>query len=115
MPSEGDVAPGFTLMLDSGESVSLSDFFGKKVVLYFYSRDGTPGCTQEAREFRDLAKEFEKKKAVIIGISKDSVESHRRSERTITYLSCSSVTLMERCLRHTEFGRRVSTVEPSLG
>ncbi len=78
MPKEGDLAPGFTLLSDTGERVSLNDFLGKKVVLYFYPKDGTPGCTQEAREFRDLAQEFEKEKAVVIGISKDSVESHKR-------------------------------------
>ena len=49
MPNEGDLAPGFTLS-DTGESVSLNDFLGKKVVLYFYPKDGTPGCTEEARE-----------------------------------------------------------------
>ena len=78
MVSEGEVAPGFTLKSDSGENISLSDFLGKKVVLYFYPKDGTPGCTQEAKEFRDLAQEFEKEKAVVIGISKDSVQSHQR-------------------------------------
>jgi len=78
MVSEGEIAPGFTLKSDSGESISLSDFLGKKVVLYFYPKDGTPGCTQEAKEFRDLAQEFEKEKAVVIGISKDSVQSHQR-------------------------------------
>ena len=72
------MAPGFTLPSDTGERVSLSDFLGKKVVLYFYPKDGTPGCTQEAREFRDLAREFEKEKAVVVEISKDSVESHKR-------------------------------------
>ncbi len=82
MPTEGDVAPGFTLLSDAGESTSLNDFLGKKVVLYFYPKDGTPGCTQEAREFRDLAHEFEKEEAVIIGVSKDSVESHRRFKRS---------------------------------
>jgi len=78
MVSEGEIAPEFTLKSDSGESISLSDFLGKKVVLYFYPKDGTPGCAQEAKEFRDLAQEFEKEKAVVIGISKDSVQSHQR-------------------------------------
>jgi peroxiredoxin Q/BCP len=78
MVSEGDIAPGFTLPSDSGESVSLSDFLGKKVVLYFYPKDGTLGCTQEAKEFRDLVQNFKEEKAIVIGISKDSVDSHRR-------------------------------------
>jgi peroxiredoxin Q/BCP len=78
MVSEGEIAPGFTLKSDSGRNISLSDFLGKKVILYFYPKDGTPGCTQEAKEFRDLAEEFEKEKAVVIGISKDSVESHQK-------------------------------------
>ncbi len=57
--------------------MSLKDYRGKKVVLYFYPKDGTPGCTQEAREFRDLAAEFEKEGAIILGVSKDSVRSHQ--------------------------------------
>ncbi len=73
---EGEEAPVFTLKADDGKEVSLSDYKGKKVVLYFYPKDGTPGCTDEARQFRDIVEEFEKENVVIIGISKDSVESH---------------------------------------
>ena len=58
--------------------MSLKDYRGKKVVLYFYPKDGTPGCTREAIEFRDMAKEFEKEGAIILGVSKDSVKSHQK-------------------------------------
>lgn len=74
----GESAPGFTLLSDEGKEVSLKDYLGKKVVLYFYPKDGTPGCTKEAKEFRDLAEEFSKENAVILGVSKDSIKSHQR-------------------------------------
>jgi peroxiredoxin Q/BCP len=75
---EGEKAPDFTLQSDDEKEVSLSDYRGKKVVLYFYPKDGTSGCTQEAIEFRDLAQEFEKENIVILGASKDSVKSHQK-------------------------------------
>lgn len=78
MVDVGETAPDFTLVSDEGKEVSLRDYLGKKVVLYFYPKDGTPGCTQEAKEFRDLAEEFSKENAVILGVSKDSVESHQK-------------------------------------
>ncbi len=81
MVIEGDQAPSFTLQADDGREVSLSDYQGKKVVLYFYPKDGTPGCTREAIEFRDIAKEFEKEDAAILGVSKDSVQSHQKFKR----------------------------------
>jgi len=56
----------------------LKDFRGKKVVLYFYPKDGTPGCTSEAIEFRDMIREFEKEDVVILGVSKDSIKSHQK-------------------------------------
>ncbi|MDH5450655.1 MAG: thioredoxin-dependent thiol peroxidase [Candidatus Bathyarchaeota archaeon] len=77
MVEEGEEAPNFTLQADDGREVSLSDYRGKKVVLYFYPKDGTPGCTQEAVEFRNLSKEFEKEDIMILGVSKDSVKSHQ--------------------------------------
>jgi len=77
----GEKAPDFTLPSDSRDNVSLSDFRGKKVVLYFYPKDGTAGCTREAKEFRDLFEEFKKENAVILGVSKDSVESHRKFKK----------------------------------
>jgi len=72
----GSPAPDFTLATDSEGSVTLSALKGKKVVIYFYPKDDTPGCTIEAKEFRDLMPEFEKQNTVIIGISKDDVKSH---------------------------------------
>jgi len=75
---EGEEAPDFTLQADDERQVSLKDYRGKKVVLYFYPKDGTPGCTREAIEFRDIAKEFEKEGAVILGVSKDSIKSHQK-------------------------------------
>ncbi|NIR86785.1 thioredoxin-dependent thiol peroxidase [Candidatus Bathyarchaeota archaeon] len=78
MVSEGDEAPNFTLQADDGREVSLSDYRGKKVVLYFYPKDGTPGCTREAVEFRNTFEEFEKEDAVILGVSKDSIQSHQK-------------------------------------
>ena len=75
----GSKAPNFTLPSQSGVMVNLKDFIGKKpVVLFFYPKDDTPGCTKEACAFRDDYEEFGKLDAEVIGISSDSVESHRR-------------------------------------
>lgn len=73
---EGDEAPDFTLMDDSGKNVSLSSLRGKKVVLYFYPKDNTPGCTKEACSFRDGISEIQKRGAIVVGVSTDSIESH---------------------------------------
>ena len=78
MLQEGMQAPAFTLADKDGRRVSLSDFLGKKVVLYFYPKDNTPGCTRQACAFAAAYSEFEKKNAVVIGISKDSVASHEK-------------------------------------
>jgi peroxiredoxin Q/BCP len=78
LPAEGAIAPAFTLATDTGEIVSLSDFTGRTVVLYFYPKDDTPGCTKESCQFRDLFPRFTKGKAVILGISPDSVKSHAK-------------------------------------
>ena len=72
----GDVAPDFSLPDQNGKLVSLADFRGKAVVLYFYPRDDTPGCTREAKGFRDSYQSFTKAGAVVIGVSTDSQESH---------------------------------------
>jgi thiol-disulfide isomerase/thioredoxin len=77
MVAVGEEAPDFTLETDEAKQVSLKDYRGKKVVLYFYPKDGTPGCTTEALEFKDVAEQFAKEDAVILGISKDEVESHQ--------------------------------------
>ena len=76
MLKNGDKAPDFTLKDKNGNDVSLSDFRGKKVVLYFYSKDNTSGCTQQALAFAKLYDEFIKRNAEVIGVSKDSVSSH---------------------------------------
>jgi peroxiredoxin Q/BCP len=74
----GDKAPDFTLDSQTGENVTLSDFFGKKnVVLYFYPKDETPGCTREACTFRDSYELFTDLGAEVIGVSADTVESHK--------------------------------------
>jgi peroxiredoxin Q/BCP len=75
---EGDMAPGFTASTSDGSKVSLSDFKGKNVILYFYPRDDTPGCTKEACAFRDEFAAFKKQGAVVLGVSTDSVKSHAR-------------------------------------
>ena len=71
-------APDFTLPNQNGEMVSLSDFLGKKVALYFYPKDNTPGCTRQACAFAKAYEELEEAGAVVIGISKDSVASHQK-------------------------------------
>jgi len=76
--SAGQPAPDFTLPTDAGESLTLSSLRGQWVVLYAYPKDDTSGCTVEACEFRDLFPRFDSKKAVILGISPDSVKSHQK-------------------------------------
>jgi peroxiredoxin Q/BCP len=75
---KGDMAPQFTLRDHLGNEHSLEDFKGKKIVLYFYPKDDTPGCTDEALQFKDLYEEFQQKDTIIIGISKDSEKSHQK-------------------------------------
>jgi len=72
----GDPAPEFSAATSGGGRISLSDYNGKKVILYFYPRDDTPGCTKEACAFRDYFADFKKKGAVVLGVSPDSVKSH---------------------------------------
>ena len=72
----GAKAPAFKLPASNGAEVSLSDFAAKTVVLYFYPKDNTPGCTREACDFRDAAKKFTSRKAVVLGVSPDSLRSH---------------------------------------
>ena len=73
---EGDVAPEFSAATNGGGQASLADFKGKNVVLYFYPKDDTPGCTREACAFRDHFAEFKKRGVVVLGVSTDSVKSH---------------------------------------
>jgi thioredoxin-dependent peroxiredoxin len=76
MVNEGDPAPDFTLLSDAGDEVTLSSFRGSPVVLYFYPKDDTPGCTVEACGFRDAYSEFEQRGAVVLGVSPDDEASH---------------------------------------
>jgi thioredoxin-dependent peroxiredoxin len=75
---EGDRLPAVTLLDDRGTQLTTTDLLGGPLVLYFYPKDDTPGCTSEASQFRDLYPQFQKKKARIVGVSRDSVDSHRR-------------------------------------
>jgi len=78
LPVIGKPAPDFTLPATTGESISLRQFKGKKtVILYFYPKDETPGCTKEACEFRDHSEEFERQNVVVLGIPTDNMESHQ--------------------------------------
>ena len=78
MITEGQKAPPFSLKNQDGEEVSLDDCAGKRVVLYFYPKDDTPGCTTEGIEFTQLKDEFEKHNTIVFGISKDTVDSHKK-------------------------------------
>lgn len=80
MLEPGTKAPDFTLPDQNGELHSLSDYRGKKVILYFYPKDNTPGCTRQACGFSELRPQFEERGAVILGVSRDSVASHKRFE-----------------------------------
>lgn len=78
MLSIGDLAPDFTLPTDSGDDLTLSSLRGRPVVLFFYPKDDTSGCTTEACEFRDLFPRFDASKAVVLGLSPDPVKSHQK-------------------------------------
>ena len=95
----GTKAPDFTLPDQNGEMHSLSDYKGKKVVLYFYPKDNTPGCTKQACSFGELMPQFKEKGAVILGVSKDSVTSHKKFEEKFglpfTLLSDTERTVIE--------------------
>jgi len=78
MPAEGQKAPTFTLPSQDGSPISLEQYHGKWVVLYFYPRDMTTGCTIEAHKFQDALPQFEAKNAVILGVSVDSTDSHKQ-------------------------------------
>lgn len=80
MLETGTKAPAFSLPDQNGDMHSLDEYKGKKVILYFYPRDNTPGCTKQACGFGELYPQFTEKGAVVIGISKDSVASHKRFE-----------------------------------
>ncbi len=81
MPKIGDSAPDFTLLSDSGGEISMRNCKGRRVILYFYPKDDTPGCTKQACEYRDLMGSFDKKNTVVLGVSQDDLESHRAFKR----------------------------------
>jgi peroxiredoxin Q/BCP len=95
----GDKAPEFSVLNQIGETVSLSQFKGKKVALYFYPKDDTPGCTIEAIAFTKLKAQFEAANTVILGVSKDSVESHQhfctKYDLTVQLLSDNDMAIIE--------------------
>ena len=95
----GDKAPDFTLPSDEEADVKLSSFEGKRVILYFYPKDNTPGCTTESKDFAELSSEFEAQNTVIIGMSKDSVKSHQsfknKYELPFTLISDEEVTAIK--------------------
>ena len=81
MLGEGDRLPAVTLLDDEGKTVTTTDLLGGPLVLYFYPKDDTPGCTSEASQFRDIYGRFQEKHARIVGVSRDSVESHQRFKK----------------------------------
>jgi peroxiredoxin Q/BCP len=81
MLSENQPAPEFELATDEGEKVKLSDYRGQKVILYFYPKDDTPGCTTQACDLRDHIKEIDSKGAVVLGVSPDDVASHQNFKK----------------------------------
>ena len=81
MTTEGDKVPDFSLAADDGTTVTPATLSGKKVILFFYPKDDTPGCTKEACGFRDAFPEFGKIDAVVLGVSPDSLESHRKFKK----------------------------------
>jgi peroxiredoxin Q/BCP len=97
---EGKAAPAFTLKDANGDKVALKDFKGRNVVVYFYPRDDTPGCTKEACGFRDLWKDIQKADTVVLGISPDDGDSHTRFagkyQLPFTLLSDPDRTVMEK-------------------
>jgi peroxiredoxin Q/BCP len=83
--SVGKKVPDFTLPATGEQDISLSDYKGKNVVVYFYPRDSTPGCTTEGQDFRDLINTFRRRKTVILGISRDSIKSHENFKAKQTF------------------------------
>lgn len=92
-------APDFKLLDQNGDEHKLSDYRGKKIVLYFYPKDNTSGCSKQACGFNDLVKDYEDKNAVILGVSKDSVKSHKKFETNynlgFTLLSNETIEVLE--------------------
>ena len=111
MVEEGKPAPDIELTTDSGERVKLSDFRGQPVVLYFYPKDDTPGCTTQACGFRDSYSEFEKRGAVILGVSPDDEASHVKFKEKYSL----PFTLSTRLRRATASGARRNSAAKHTG
>ena len=84
MLGEGDRLPAVTLLDDRGAQLTTTDLLGGPLILYFYPKDDTPGCTSEASQFRDLYPQFQAKEARVVGVSRDSAESHRRFKEKLS-------------------------------
>ncbi|MBV9233812.1 MAG: peroxiredoxin [Candidatus Eremiobacteraeota bacterium] len=81
MLGEGDSMPSISVLDDNGNTIATKDLLGTPLVLYFYPKDDTPGCTSQASQFRDMYAEFQRKNARVVGVSRDSVESHQRFKK----------------------------------
>lgn len=117
-PAAGTIAPAFTLPGDGGRTISLKDFAGKKLVLYFYPKDDTSGCTQEAKDFNALKSDFAKAGTEILGVSPDSAASHdkfkKKYELDFALASDESKTMLDAYGVWTEksmYGRKYMGVE----
>jgi peroxiredoxin Q/BCP len=113
---EGEKAPAFSLEGSDGKKHSLSDYAGKTVVLYFYPKDDTPGCTKEACGFRDLGASLKKGNVVVLGVSKDGIESHKKFvgkyKLPFTLLSDPQLEVMK---KYGAFGKKVMYGKPVEG
>jgi peroxiredoxin Q/BCP len=116
----GKKAPQFTLPDSYGNKVALKDFLGKKVVLYFYPKDNTSGCTKEALAFKEALPEIEKRNAVVLGVSKDSQESHvkfaKKYELPFTLLSDEKLKVIQKYgvwVEKSMYGKKYMGVERS--
>jgi peroxiredoxin Q/BCP len=113
---EGKKAPAFSLEGSDGKKHSLGDYAGQTVVLYFYPKDDTPGCTKEACGFRDLSATLKKSGAVVLGVSKDSIESHKKFagkyKLPFTLLSDPNVEVMK---KYGAFGKKLMYGQPVQG
>jgi peroxiredoxin Q/BCP len=113
---EGEKAPAFSLEGSDGKKHSLSDYAGKTIVLYFYPKDDTPGCTKEACGFRDLGTSLKKGNVVVLGVSKDGIESHKRFagkyKLPFTLLSDPQLEVMK---KYGAFGKKVMYGKPVEG
>lgn len=113
---EGKAAPAFTLTDQNGKKVSLKDFKGQHVIVYFYPKDDTPGCTKEACGFRDLWSKFQKTDAVVLGVSPDGADSHIRFidkyDLPVTLLSDPDKTMMT---QYQAFGEKMMYGKKTIG